>query len=127
MTHLTYQDFDLRIERWSAAPAGTPRYRAAVLASPVGEASTDFTLAIPPDATVEEAGRLLFEAVFAGEVLTALRRSLDRAGRHGGGLRIRLRLTATPDLADLPWEALYDSGRERFLALSTETPIVRYL
>ncbi|MGC8781769.1 MAG: CHAT domain-containing protein, partial [Anaerolineae bacterium] len=127
MADLTYQNFDLRIERGRAAPGEAPGYRAAVLASPVGEASTDFTLTIPQDAPIEAIGRLLFEAAFSGEALTALRRSLDRVGRRRGGLRIRLRLSEAPELADLPWEALYDPRRERFLALSTETPIVRYL
>ncbi len=32
-----------------------------------------------------------------------------------------------PELAGLPWETLYDSAFDRFLALSTETPLVRYL
>lgn len=127
MADLTYQNFDLRIERRSTAPGEAPRYRAAVLASPVGEASTGFTLSIPQRATLQGAGRALFEAAFSGEALTALRRSLDRVGRERGGLRIRLRLSAAPELADLPWEALYDPHRERFLALSNETPIVRYL
>lgn len=127
MADLTHENFDLRIERRAAAADETLRYRAAVIASPVGEAGVEFALAIPPDVTVAEAGRRLFAAVFSGEVLTALRRSLDRVDRGRAGLRIRLHLADVPELADLPWEALYDSGRERFLALSTETPIVRYL
>ena len=32
-----------------------------------------------------------------------------------------------PALADLPWEYLYDASRQNFLALSKETPIVRFL
>jgi CHAT domain len=43
------------------------------------------------------------------------------------GLRIRLRLTGAPELDDLPWEFLYTKGRNRFLALSKDTPLVRYL
>jgi hypothetical protein len=42
------------------------------------------------------------------------------------GLRIRLHLGETPELADLPWEYLYRPQRREFLALSTERPIVRY-
>ncbi len=127
MADWTYENFDLRIERRAAAADGTPRYRAAVIASPVGEANAEFALAIPQDAAIAEAGRRLFEAAFSGEVLTALRRSLDRAGRRRAGLRIRLRLADAAELADLPWEALYDPERGRFLTLSAETPIVRYL
>jgi len=127
MAGVTYHNFDLRIEHGAAAATGAARYRATVLASPAGEARAEFTLAVPPDAAPEVAGRLLFEAAFAGEVLTALRRSLDKAAQHDAGLRIRLRLADAPELTDLPWEALYDPGRDRFLALSSETPLVRYL
>jgi hypothetical protein len=42
-------------------------------------------------------------------------------------LRIRLRLRNAPQLADLPWEYLYNSSLNRFLALSVETPLVRFL
>ena len=43
------------------------------------------------------------------------------------GLRLRLRLTDTPALAELPWEFLYDPRHNRFLAQSRHTPLVRYL
>ena len=42
-------------------------------------------------------------------------------------MRLRLRLTDTPELADLPWEFLYDPRLNRFLAQSRRTPLVRYL
>jgi hypothetical protein len=128
MAGVTYQNFDLRIERGATGAAETPpRYRATVFASPAGEANTEFTLAVPQDAAPEVAGRLMFEAAFSGEVLTALRRSLDKVAQHDAGLRIRLRLADVPELTNLPWEALYDPSRDRFLALSSETPLVRYL
>jgi hypothetical protein len=38
-----------------------------------------------------------------------------------------LRLTSAPELANLPWEYLYNSALNRFPALSIETPVVRYL
>ena len=41
-------------------------------------------------------------------------------------MRIRLHLGATPELADLPWEYLYESRRKRFLARSEYFPVVRY-
>ena len=56
-----------------------------------------------------------------------LQRSLDDARRRGAGLRIRLRLTDVPELADFPWEYLYVPETESYLALSDMTPIVRYL
>ena len=33
-------------------------------------------------------------------------------------MRLRLRLADTPELAELPWEFLYDPRRHRFLAQS---------
>jgi len=72
-------------------------------------------------------GGRLFQAVFGGEVRGCLRSSMDEADRQGAGLRIRLRLAEVPELADLPWEYLYNPALNRFLVLSIETPIVRYL
>lgn len=65
--------------------------------------------------------------MFAGEVGTCFRRSLDGADAQGKGLRVRLRLGKAPQLADVPWEYLYPASLRRFLVLSTKTPVVRYL
>jgi tetratricopeptide (TPR) repeat protein len=80
-----------------------------------------------PVGAAKEIGGRLFEAVFTGEVGECLRRSLDRADDAGVPLRIRLRLTECAELADLPWELLYDRGDDWFLALSGNTPVVRYM
>ncbi|MEZ4869996.1 MAG: SUMF1/EgtB/PvdO family nonheme iron enzyme [Caldilineaceae bacterium] len=58
---------------------------------------------------------------------SCLHRTVDQARQQGQGVRIRLRLSETPELADLPWEFLYDAGQSHFLAYSTTTPLVRYL
>lgn len=127
MSDAGYLNFDLAIE-----PRGTG-YRAEVLSSPAGEARADNLLlagflAVPEDEGGPQAiGAQLFDAVFQGEVLSCLRRSMDEAGRLRKGLRIRLRLSDVPELANLPWELLYDRSRASFLALSRETPLVRYL
>ena len=36
-------------------------------------------------------------------------------------------LSKTPELVNLPWEYLYEPSQKRFLALSEDTPVVRYL
>lgn len=136
--------FDMLIER---ADDG---YRGYVLNSPVGQASISITLpfsaaelasffarlgqrgaiaglALKPEDLVKQFGGRLFDAVFKDDVLMLYRRSLDAASRDGKGLRVRLRLSHVPELADLPWEYLYDTTQQYFLALSKETPIVRYL
>ena len=78
-------------------------------------------------AAVRDFGGRLFDAVFRDEPRVALATSLDRAESRDAGLRLRLRFSDAPELADLPWEYLYDRGARRFLALSEWTPVVRYL
>ncbi len=77
---------------------------------------------------VQDFGTRLYRAVFNGDVAACLRLSLDEAKRRGAGLRIRLRIDdRLPALADLPWEYLYAPELGRFLALSDDTPLLRYL
>lgn len=125
MAETGYLNFDLEVE-----PTQTG-YRAQVLSSPAGEARADLDAAafsrVDLGAPAQAIGGQLFDAVFQGEVLTCLRRSVDMVGRDNRGLRIRLRLDDAPELISLPWEYLYDRTRDSFLALSSETPLVRYL
>jgi Flp pilus assembly protein TadD len=80
-----------------------------------------------PVAAAKQAGGRLFDAMFAGAVGECLHRSADRARYEGTWLRIRLLLSDCPELADLPWELLYDRNEDWFLALSDRTPVVRYV
>ena len=139
----TYLNFDLQL-----TPAATG-FRVRVLDSPAGQASADF---VSPFSDAEVAafaaqmlqpgnrqsslfakgmlrtmGAALFEAVFQGELYACLTRSLDAAERQGAGLRLRLRLTEAPALACLPWEYLFWASADRFLALSTASPLVHHL
>lgn len=140
----SYRDFIVKIER-----ATEGRYRVEAQ-GPTGEGNADFVFPFdekdleifllkvgrprntssrgrvpePMDESVDF-GQKLFNAVFRGVV-----RDLFISARHAmenkqTGLRLRLRLADVPELADLPWEFLYD-GRD-FLALSDETPLIRYL
>ncbi|MGK5170777.1 tripartite tricarboxylate transporter substrate-binding protein [Geodermatophilus sp. CPCC 205761] len=148
MAERIYEDFDLLIE-----PATGSGYRARVLSSPVGETRPvpinipfseleldNFLLRIgrprrsvgrgggSPEATaVRDFGRRLFDAVFRDQVRSTLATSRNQVEGRDAGLRVRLRLTDCPELADLPWEYLYDGDARRFLALSEWTPVVRYL
>ena len=141
---MTYKDFDLLVER---QPDG---FRARVLAAPAGTAEVAFRLPFA-DVEVENLllrvgrarrivrraesselqaaktfGAALFHAVFSGAVEDCFRRSCDETKRSDMGLRLRLHL-ADPSLADLPWEYLYNPAMNRFLALSIQTPLVRYI
>ena len=74
---------------------------------------------------IKELGSSLFDALFAdqvGTVYTAARAAASDGTRR---LRITLRLSGAPELMRLPWEFLYH--RPRFIAQSTDTPVVRTL
>ena len=138
---INYRDFDLLIERAGEA------YKARVVDSPAGEAITKLKLPFsesdveqffvqighsrliesPQTQKMREFGQLLFEATFSGDVRDRLRESLNEVTRQGEGLRIRLRTGDIPELTNLPWEFMYDASLGRYLALSIETPLVRYL
>ena len=140
-------DFDVAIE-----PLGDG-YRARVVASPAGEAYTDFALPFTDESLtilvlrvigsigraqrkvrriqseerrlLENFGDQLFQSVFSGPVRECLGRSRLVADSRDAGLRIRLRLPGV--LANIPWEYLYDSEYGGFISLSPETALVRYL
>lgn len=146
---MEYEDFDLLIE-----PIAGLDYRVKVLRSPGGEAEA--TMRFPYDQlalenrllTLENAllrsggkrrrvptqqeqvildfGKSLFEALLSGDIRTRYDISWERVRQQGKGLRIKLRFQ-TPTLAALPWEFLYDARLGDYLALSTQTPLVRYL
>jgi len=149
MNYHTYADFDLLFERVSAT--GDEVYRATLLNSPEGQAQvefgqnhspqqwTDIKAQVCPAAnqsnlitstatlTTKQWGQLLFEHVFHGELRQRWIASLIHVKQNETGLRILLRLNDVPELAIFPWEYMYDSGSVGFLAISNETPIVRYL
>lgn len=60
-------------------------------------------------AEIKAFGSRLFRAVFDEQLRPTLVRSLDEARRRQTGLRLRLRLSGAPELADCPWEYLYDT------------------
>lgn len=124
---VSYLSLDLKVERVGDA------YRASVQ-SPAGEDSVDdvtFPAEVrerPADGSADQrVGEQLYAAVFRDGVEDSLIRSLDMARQDGQGLRIRLRLGTAPELIDLPWELLRTPRRNRFFALNSRTPIIRYL
>lgn len=128
-----YLDFEVQVE--AAREDGL--FPVTVLRSPAGEGNTlfdpsglpDAARADAPPATVQEAraiGQALYEALFHDDVGALLEGSRQRAVAQQAGLRIRLR-TEAAEIAALPWELLFDVRADQFLALSQETPIVRYL
>lgn len=145
MATLRYQNFDLLLERSAEG------FRARVLDSPAGRPSGTFTLPFtepeladllarimesqptsgrlssPALEAARAFGQRLYNAVFGGEIGDCLKTSVDRAEEQNAGLRLRLHLTDAPELVELPWEYLYSPALKRFIGLSVETPLVRYL
>ncbi len=138
-----YEILDVLVERSDGS------YRTRIVSSPAGQATADFTLPFSPVerrdlrarlsgqtqpeqessalADLKRIGGRLFDAVFADQVLLGLSNSLAATRGRGTGLRLRFNLGEVPELADLPWEYIFDRQHNRFLALSTDTPVVRYL
>jgi outer membrane protein assembly factor BamD (BamD/ComL family) len=140
----SYFNFDLIVER-----AGE-KYRARVFDSPAGQASAEFELPFSGlelenfvlrmgrprsgvrrvDSSemeaVKQCGERLFRAVFTDDVYASFLRSRDSALEEEKGLRVRLRIDV-PEFHDYPWEFLYNAHLNQFLALSKDTPVVRYL
>lgn len=140
-----YDDFDLVFH------ASGENYTVQLINSPTGQAECEFVLPFKPGelrnfygrigqlsrttrrvdrpevAAAKSFGANLFNATFKGELLGCYRSSVERSREAGRGLRVRLRLKGTPELAELPWEFLYDQDQDNFIATSTMTPVVRYL
>lgn len=74
----------------------------------------------------QDFGQKLFRALFTDEIRAAYLSGHNDAVRHGKGLRVKLALDA-PELANYPWEFLYDPSANQFLALFEDTPILRYV
>jgi hypothetical protein len=69
-------------------------------------------------------GSQLFQALFAGDLNFAYRSSQLMAGERGQKLRVVLSITA-PELAAMPWEALYDHEAKTYLCLDSD--VVRHI
>lgn len=108
---------------------------------PTGEARADVAAALgeidlgrfwdasapAPRARLMALGAQLFDALFTGEIRANYDRVLAVAHERQCSVRIRLDLTDAPALVVAPWEAMYDARTQHFLALSTESSLVRYL
>jgi len=139
-----YQNFDIVIEQ------SGDKYRARVINSPCGQASVEFDKPFSPleldnfvlrmgrprsgmrriDSpemhAAKDLGKNLFTTVFSGEVNSCYLRSVDNVLSKKEGLRVRLHINA-PEFNDYPWEFLYNPQFGQFVALSQNTPIIRYI
>jgi hypothetical protein len=74
------------------------------------------------EAPLREVGQQLFEALFNKRVYGAYRASMGAVQNKQGQLQVMLHVTE-PELAALPWEALYDPEISAYLCLNE--PLVR--
>lgn len=78
-------------------------------------------------AVLEKVGRILFDCLFHGNIKDKFNLEFGKIRDNDSmGLRIRL-FIRDPAMAKVPWELLYDSSRNLFLATWIKTPVVRYL
>lgn len=72
-------------------------------------------------------GAELYQYLFVGKIHSLFNRALgETLARSDLGLRLRLKFEV-PALNILPWELLYSPDQQRFLAISAETPLCRYI
>jgi formylglycine-generating enzyme required for sulfatase activity/CHAT domain-containing protein len=149
------QVLDLSFELQISAVEDKPnRYRVEVLDSPAGQGHfttdfdakavfvpSEFTQALtrsisrgsttPSDIylqatkTLQQFGAALFDAFFQKEVRDLYIQSWTQANVMGKILCIKLRLQDA-ELANLPWELLYDTQKQKFVCLLNETTLVRF-
>lgn len=78
-------------------------------------------------ATLVHFGTELYQYLFSGEIETIFQQSFGHAlASKDTGLRIRLKIRP-PEIAALPWEALFFPAKKCFMGCSMNSPLVRYL
>lgn len=80
------------------------------------------------EAALQKFGDTVFDSVFrrATPIALQFQRSIAALANSQSCLRVKLRMEA-PELAQLPWEYLYDSGAAEWLGLQQRSPIIRVL
>ncbi len=92
--------------------------------------AADFTLNYRKsltEANAKEIGNNLSQVLFKNEVLKILGECEQYCQANNSALRIRLDLSRTPKLAEIPWEYLRTSNNSNFLCLDNDFTLVRYL
>lgn len=115
-----------------AEPSATMHLNAEKLLDDRGDLETAVLLssmsgrrvAHPEEQRLQNVGRVLFEALFTDGVLDAYLASITAARERGEPLRVEFR-TTVPELAALPWEALWDSNNGNYICLAE--PLVRHV
>ncbi len=144
MEQKSYLNFDLLIEekgeRFMAKVIDSPAGQSAIefdapfshlelenLVLRMGQAKKGFRRIDSPELEAAKFfGSKLFQTIFIDDVGLCFQRSKDYAASLQKGIRIRLRINI-PEFQDYPWEFLYNTQLNQFLALSKDTPLIRYM
>ena len=131
---MDYLSFDLRIGEWNAQ---THRGVVEVLFSPSGEGRR-FPFLLELDVTsvlrslsndpsqARRLGRLLANTLFRHEIALAWYESYQIARERKSGLRLRLHIESW-ELSRLPWELLFDTRADEFMAFDERISLARYI
>ncbi|MGE5697014.1 MAG: CHAT domain-containing protein [Candidatus Sericytochromatia bacterium] len=90
----------------------------------LASAATSRRILTPGEQRLRGVGQQLFEALFSGPVYEAYRASVSAADAGGERLRLVLQLDA-PELAAIPWEAMYDPGNDEYICRAD--PLIRQI
>jgi len=131
---MDYLSFDLRIGEWNTQ---THKGVVEVLLSPSGEGRrfpflleldvTSVLRSLSSDpAQARRLGRLLANAIFRHEIALAWYESYQIARERHCGLRLRLHIESW-ELSRLPWELLFDTRADDFMAFDERLSITRYI
>jgi len=94
---------------------------------PAAAGSGDLVMCIGDTETLKAFGGRLFEAVLPGAMATAYGVRFNASRYHRRGTRIRIDLPPDrPELATVPWEAMWWRSNDLFPAIEPETPLFRY-
>jgi hypothetical protein len=123
----TYREFDLRLARTAG-----DKLEVEIISPHSGDgrgivpmpAYTTASIESGQDASLQQIGEEIGQALFPEEVRRRFETSLHDATKAGEGLRVRLRFYGK-GLANIPWEAARLD--EDYLALRPATPLVRYV
>ncbi|HET8988983.1 MAG TPA: CHAT domain-containing protein [Humibacillus sp.] len=102
-------------------PGGLPALRLAV------RGERRLTPGTTAEQSTKEFGANLFRALFNDKALAILRTSQYVSAKRQRGLRLRIRFADATQLANLPWELLYDPERHWYPCQLSRFPTLRFV
>lgn len=90
----------------------------------LASAATGRRVLSPGEQRLRDVGRQLFDALFSGPVHEVYRASVSAADQRGERLQVVLQLDV-PELAAIPWEAMYDTENDQYICLND--PLIRHI